>query len=139
MASGHTGKHFKGSLLDFAMIGLMISAAFLGLGPAMSHGPSTVEDFPVTVIAPVATAITACALLAWVKVMPGAFSPAILVIFFVVIVKGVPSGLTVLRLVSLVTDLGPVAQAVTLALAALVLIYTGLEPVASLARGFVAA
>jgi len=120
------------------MIGLMISAAFLGLRQAMSHVPLTVEDFPVPVIAPIAAAIAACALLTRVKVKPGAFSPSILVVFFVVIVAGVLTGLAVLRMIGLMAGLGPVTQAVIVALAALVLIYAGLEAVARLARGFVA-
>ena len=137
-ASGYTGKYFKGLLLSFAMIGLMISAAFLGLRLAMSHVPLTVEDFPVPVIAPIAAAIAARALLTRVKVKPGAFSPTILIVFIFVILVGVLTGLAVLGLVALVEGLGPVAQVVTVALAALVLIYAGLEAVARLARGFVA-
>jgi len=137
-ASGYTGKYFKGLLLSFAMIGLMISAAFLGLRLAISHVPLTVEDFPVPVTAPIAAAIAACALLTRVKVKPGAFSPSILIVFIVVILVGVLTGLAVLGLTALVEGLGPVAQAFTLALAALVLIYAGLEAVARLARSFVA-
>jgi uncharacterized membrane protein len=94
------------------------------------------EDFPMPVISPIAGAITACAMLTRAK--PGAFSPTILVIFFVVIVTGVLSGLAVLGLIALVAGLEPVAQAATVALAALVLIYAGLEAIARLARGFVA-
>jgi hypothetical protein len=89
-------------------------------------------------VAPIAAAITACAPLTRVKVKLGAFSPTILVIFFVVIVAGVLSGLAVLGLIALVAGLGPVAQAVTMALAALVHIYAGFEAVAKLARGYVA-
>jgi len=88
------------------------------------------------VIAPIAVAIISCALPTSVKVKPGEFSPTILVIFFVVIVTGVLSRLAVLGLINLVA--GPVALAVTLALAALVLIYARLEAIATLARGFVA-
>ena len=135
-ASGYTGKHFKGLLLSLAMIGLMISAAFLGLRLAISHVPLTVEDFPVPVIAPIAAAIAACALLTRVK--PGAFSPSILIVFIFVILTGVLTGLAVLGLTALMAGLGPAAQAGTLALAALVLIYAGLEAVARLTRGFVA-
>jgi len=51
-ASGYTGKYFKGLLLGFALIGLTMSVAFLGLRLAKSHVPLTVEDFPVPVIAP---------------------------------------------------------------------------------------
>jgi len=137
-ASGYTGNYFKELLLSFAMIGFMISAAFLGLRLAMSHVPLAVEDFPVPVIAPIAAAITVCALLTRVKVKPGAFSPSILVIFFVVIVTGVLSGLAVLGLIGSVAGLGPAAEAVTLELAAFVLINAGIEAVARLARGFVA-
>jgi len=137
-ASGYTGKYFKGLMLSFALIGLMISAAFLGLRLAVLHVPLTVEDFTVPVIAPIAAAIAACALLTRVKVKPGAFSPSILIVFFVVIVAGVLAGLAVLGLVDLVVGFGPAAQIVTIALAALVLIYAGLEGVAWLAGGFVA-
>ena len=67
-ASGYTGKYFKGLLLSFAMIGLMISATFLALRLTMSHVPLTIEDFPAPVISQIAAAITACAPLTSVKV-----------------------------------------------------------------------
>jgi small-conductance mechanosensitive channel len=136
--SGYSGRYFKGLMLSFALIGLMISAAFLGLRLAVSHAPLTVEDFTVPVIAPIAAAVAACALLTRMKVKPGAFSPSILIVFFVVIVVGVLAGLAVLGFIGLVAGLGPAAQVVALALVALVLIYAGLETVARFARGFVA-
>jgi len=85
-----------------------------------------------------AAAFTACALLTMVKVKPGAFSSSILVILFVVIVVGVLSGLSMLGLIALVAGFGAAAQAVTVALAALVLICAWLKVVARLSRGFVA-
>jgi len=89
-------------------------------------------------IPPIAAAITTCALLMRVKVKPGAFSLTILFIFFVVIVAGVLSGLAVLGLIALVAGLEPAPQAVTIALAAPVLIYAGFEAIARFARGYVA-
>jgi len=90
---GRAGGYFRGLMLSLAAVGLIVSLGFLGLFAAATAAQLRVPDVALPVASPIAAAMAATALLTRVRIKPAAFSPAILVILFLVSVAGFLGGL----------------------------------------------
>ncbi len=137
-AAASPAAYFRGLLMSFATIGLVVSAIFAGfvLGTNTS---ATVADLAVPVAASVAAALVSTALLTRLKVQPSAFSFAMLAVLFGAVAAGYLGGFAaqaVLLVVGFAFGLGSAAQAVLLLAYCLGLASFGLWWVSRLAAGF---
>ncbi len=137
-AAASPGAYFRGLLMSFTTIGLVIAALFtafvLGTSPSVS-----VADLAVPVAASVAAALASTALLTRLKVQPSAFSFAMLAVLLGAVVAGYMGGFAaqaVLVAGALALGLGAAAQALLLLAYCLGLGALGLWWVSRLAAGF---
>ena len=137
-ASASPAAYFRGLLMSFPAIGLVIAALFtafvLGTGPAVS-----VPEIAVPIAAAIAAALVSTALLTRLKVQPSAFSFAMLAVLMGAVVAGYIGGFAaqaVLIATTLALGLGAAAQALLLLAYCVVLAGAGLWWVTRLAAGF---
>src|SRR3989304_5710874 len=91
-ATGTAGPYFRGLLLSFAAIGLLVSAVFVSLLVGVAAIRIPITDIALPLTAPIGAALAAAALLTRVKLKPSAFSPAILGLLFLIALVGFLGG-----------------------------------------------
>ena len=138
-ATGTAGPYFRGLLLSFAAIGLLVSAVFVSLLVGVAAIRIPITDIALPLTAPIGAALAAAALLTRVKLKPSAFSPAILGLLFLIALVGFLGGVIGQTLVGVLAFSWHVEEAIQAAvLGAYVIALTvlGLWSVSRLAAGF---
>ena len=137
-AAASPAAYFRGLLMSFTTIGLIIAAAFTGFLVTTSPVVA-VPDLAVPIAAAVAAALGSTVLLTRVKVQPSAFSFAMIAILVGAVATGFIGGFAaqaVLVMGALSLGLGAAAQAFLLAAYCVALSAFGLWWVSRLAAGF---
>lgn len=131
--------YFRGLLLALAIVGSLVSAAFLALFGLTMGASLTLEELALPLAAPVAAALAATALITRLRIKPSAFSPAMLALLFLVVLGGFLGGFAaqgVLVAARLLLGLEAAAQAVLLAAFVLGLVSAGTWVLDRLAPSF---
>lgn len=137
-AAASPAAYFRGLLLSFATIGLVIAAVFTGFVLWTTPGVS-VADLAVPVAASVAAALVSTALLTRLKVQPSAFSFAMIAVLMGAVIAGYLAGFAasaVVLLAEAALGLGALAQLALLLSYCVGLAVFGLWWVSRLAVGF---
>ena len=133
--------YFRGMMLGFAAIVIVIAVALTAVLFLASGTEPGVSDFTFPIVCPIAASIAATAMLTRLKIRPGAFSPSILVIIFVTVFVGIFGGFAGAYAVAASgmssTIAGSFSQAVALAGFSALLGGFGLWIVGGLAKGYV--
>jgi hypothetical protein len=127
--------YFKGLMLSMAALVIVVAGTLVVVLEYATFGSLSVQDIVVPIISPLFASATAVALLTRVKILPGAFSPAILLVLLVTVTVGFGGGYLVLALVS-ASGLAPAAMLAETVVAAVVIAYVAEAMVGKLAVGF---
>jgi hypothetical protein len=131
--------YFRGLMMSFTGVGLIVAFAFVLFYLGTYAGPIPVSELAVPIAAAVSAALVSTALLTRVKVQPSAFSFAMIAILFCAVVAGYLGGFAasgILVAVQLALGLGSGVQVVVLAAYCGALAGFGLWWVSRLAAGF---
>ncbi len=131
--------YFRGLMMSFTGIGLVVAFAFVAFYLGTYAGPLPVPEIAVPIAAAVSAALVSTALLTRLKVQPAAFSFSMLAILFCAVVAGYLGGFAasaILSMVHLALGLGSVIQLLVLAAYCAGLAGFGLWWVSRLAAGF---
>ncbi len=137
-AAASPAAYFRGLLVSFAAIGLIIAGIFTGF-VVLTTPTITIPELAVPVAAAVAAALVSTALLTRLKVQPSAFSFAMIAVLMGAVVAGYLAGFAaqaVLLLTGLAWGLGAIAQVAVLVAYLAALAAFGLWWVSQLAAGF---
>lgn|GEM_PF-3310600 len=127
--------YFKGLMLSMATLFIVVSGTLVAMLEYVTTGSLSVQDIIVPIISPLFASATAVALLTRVKILPGAFSPAMLLVLLVTVAVGFGGGFLVLALVS-ASGLAPAGMLAETVAAAVVIVYLAEAMVGKLAEGF---
>jgi hypothetical protein len=127
--------YFKGLMLAMAVLVIVVAGTLAVVLDYAKFGTLSVKDVVVPIISPLFASMTATALLTRVKILPGAFSPAFLLILFVTVAVGFGGGYLMLALVS-ASGLTSAAMLAETVVAAVVIAYLAEAMVGKLAEGF---
>ncbi len=127
--------YFKGLMLAMAALVLIVAGTLFVVLQYLRFGSVSVQDLVVPIISPLFASMIATALLTRVKIPPGAFSPAILLVLFVTVAVGFGGGFFVQALVSS-SRVSPAAMFAETVVVAGVVAYLGEAVVGKLAKGF---
>lgn len=136
---GSVGAYFRGFMLSLAGIGLAASAALLLLVTLSTNKVPPIEDMALPLVAPFTSSIVAAALLTRIKIKPSAFSVAILLLLFLVVLGGFLGGLGVQALLIVsraALGLAAEVQAVLVLMSIVGVTWFGMWWVTRLAAGF---
>ncbi len=138
-AARSAAPYFRGLLVSFIVLGLVIAGIFAAFVVATSSGFVAMNQLAVPIAASVASALVSTALLTRLKVQPSAFSLSMFAILFAAVIAGYVGGVFaqgLLLMGALGLGLGVLAQALVLALYCGGLAAFGLWAVSRLASGF---
>jgi hypothetical protein len=127
--------YFKGLMLAMATLVIVVAGTLAVVLDYAKFGTLNVKDVIVPIISPLFASMTATAILTRVKILPGAFSSAILLILLVTVAVGFGGGYLVLALVS-ASGPAPAAMLAETVGAAVVIGYLAEAMVGKLAEGF---
>lgn len=129
--------YFRGMMLGIAALVIVVAGTLVVVLQLASGVSLKVEDIVYPIISPIAASIAATASLTRLKIMPGAFSPIVLVIIFVTIIVGFVGGLVASWFVGTGTStLGILAQIAKLTVFAALLTAFGMWAVGQFAKGY---
>ena len=131
--------YFRGLMMSFMTVGLVVALAFVAFYLGTYAGPLPVSEVAVPIAAAVSAALASTACLTRLKVQPAAFSFAMLAILLAAVVAGYVGGFAASALLiaaQLALGLPPAMQAVLLAAYCGGLAAFGLWWVSRLAAGF---
>ncbi len=131
--------YFRGLMMSFVGVGLVVALAFVGFYLGTATGPLPVSEIAVPIAAAVSAALVATALLTRLKVQPAAFSFAMLAILFSAVVAGYLGGFAgsaILLALERLAGIGSAVQLLVLAGYCGALAAFGLWWVSRLAAGF---
>ena len=129
--------YFRGMMLGIAAFVIVVAGTLVVVLQLASGVSLKVEDLVYPIVSPIAASIAATALLTRLKIMPGAFSPIVLVLIFVTVIVGYASGFVASAFVGSGTStLGILAQLTRLAIFAALLTAFGMWAVGQLAKGY---
>ncbi len=127
--------YFKGLMMAMAALVIVVAGTLVVVLEYATFGSLSVKDIVVPIISPLFASATAVALLTRVKILPGAFSPALMLILLLTVAVGFGGGFLVLSLVS-ASGLAPAAMLAETIVAALIIAYLAEAMVGRLAEGF---
>jgi len=131
--------YFRGLMMSFTGVGLVVAFAFVAFYLGTYAGPIPVSELAVPIAAAVSAALVATACLTRLKVQPAAFSFSMLAILASAVIAGYFGGFVasgILSAVELALGLGPIVQVLVLAAYCAALAAFGLWWVSRLAAGF---
>jgi len=139
VAARSTASYFRGLMMSFVVVGLLIALAFTAFSAGSLSAPSILSQASVPLAAAIAAGFAAVAILTRVKVQPSAFSLGMFAILILVVIAGYIGGFgafAVLLAADLGLGLSLLPQVVLLIAYCTGLVAFGLWLVGRLAPGF---
>ena len=129
--------YFRGMMVAFAVLVIGIAGLLVVLLQYATGAGLSASDLVLPVISPIVASIAATSMLTRVRIQPGAFSPAFLVVLLVTVIAGFGGGLAMQSLIAASPEsLGAIGKLVELGLTAVLLSLAGEMIVGRLAKGF---
>ena len=137
VTAGHSViNYFRGMMFAFAALVIIVAGTVVIVLQYLTGANLTASSLAVPVMSPIFASITAVSVLTRVKIVPSAFSPAVLVVLIVTLIGGIGGGYAAQTLIAATESLGAAVQLVELAAIAIASLILGEALVGSLAKGF---